>query len=96
VRFGMIYAALFGVSALALAAFLVFQTAGLLDRETDAAINADSNGLSERYRLFGLPGLVDTIEQRLSGNVDADAIYLLVTPDFRPIREAICSAGRAR
>ena len=82
----MIYAALFGVSALALAAFLVWSTAGLLDRETDAAINADSNGLSERYKLFGLPGLVDTIEQRLAGNIDADAIYLLVTPDFRPIR----------
>ena len=82
----MIYAALFGVSALALAAFLVWSTAGLLDRETDAAINADSQGLSERYKLFGLPGLVDTIEQRLAGNVDADAIYLLVTPDFRPIR----------
>ena len=86
VRFGMVYAVLFGVSALALAAFLVWSTAGLLDRETDAAINADSNGLSERYKLFGLPGLVDTIEQRLVSNVDADAIYLLVTPDFRPIR----------
>lgn len=86
VRFGMIYASLFGVSALALAAFLVWSTAGLLDRETDAAINADSQGLRERYNLFGLPGLVDTIEQRLAGNIDADAIYLLVTPDFRPIR----------
>ncbi len=86
VRFGMIYAALFGVSALALAAFLVWSTAGLLDRETDAAINADSQGLRERYNLFGLPGLVDTIEQRLAGNIDADAIYLLVTPDFRPMR----------
>ena len=86
VRFGMIYAALFGVSALALAAFLVWSTAGLLDRETDAAINADSQGLAERYKLFGLPGLVDTIELRLAGNGDADAIYLLVTPDFQLIR----------
>ena len=86
VRFGMIYAALFGVSALALAAFLVWSTAGLLDRETDAAINADYQGLQERHIVFGLPGLVDMIEQRMGGNVDEDAIYLLATPDFRPIR----------
>ena len=80
VRFGLIYAVLFGISALALAAFLWWSTAGLLDRQTDAAINADIQGLSERYALSGLPGLVTTIEQRIEGKVDDDALYLLVTP----------------
>ncbi len=85
VRFGIIYAGLFGISALALAAFLWWSTAGLLDRQTDAAINADSQGLAERYSEGGITALVDTIEQRLSSDVDDDAIYLLVDPSFHRI-----------
>ena len=78
VRFGMIYAGLFGISALALAAFLWWSTAGLLDRQTDSAINTDAQGLSERFSDGGVPALVDAIDQRLAANVDDDAIYLLV------------------
>ncbi len=85
VRFGVIYAAVFALGTVALALFLWWSTAGLLDRQTDTAINADTQGLSERYGEGGLPALVDTIEQRLAGNVDDDAIYLLVDPSFRRI-----------
>jgi signal transduction histidine kinase len=85
VRFGIIYAGLFGISSLALAAFLWWSTAGLLDRQTDAAINADSQGLAERFAEGGIPALVDTIDQRLAANVDDDAIYLLVDPAFHRI-----------
>ena len=84
-RFGLIYAALFGASALALAAFLWWSTAGVLDRQTDAAIYADSQGLAERYADGGLAALIDTVEQRIAGNVDDDALYLLVDPGFRRI-----------
>ncbi len=82
VRFGVIYAGLFGASALALAAFLWWSTAGLLDRQTDNAINADTQGLAERFVEGGRAGLIDTIDQRLAGNVDDDALYLLVDPQF--------------
>ena len=85
VRFGVIYAGLFGVSALALAGFLWWSTAGLVDRQTDAAINADLQGLSERYQEGGVSALVDTIRQRVDTNVDDDAIYLLVDRNFHPI-----------
>ncbi len=85
VRFGMIYAVAFALATLALAVFLWWSTAGLLDRQTDTAINADTQGLSERYQEGGLPALVDTIQQRLAGNVDDDAIYLLVDPDYRHV-----------
>jgi signal transduction histidine kinase len=83
VRFGVIYAGLFGISALALAVFLWWSTAGVLERQTNAAINADSQGLSERYAENGMAALTETIEQRLAGNVDDDAIYLLTDPSFR-------------
>jgi len=83
VRFGILYAGIFGISALALAVFLWWSTAGLLDRQTDAAINADVQGLSERYTEGGLLALEETIEQRLAGNVDDDALYLLADPGLR-------------
>jgi hypothetical protein len=85
VRFAIVYAVLLAVSAAALAMFLWWATAGLLDRQTEAAINADALGLSERWRESGLPGLVVTIEDRLAQNVDDDAIYLLVDSGMRRI-----------
>jgi signal transduction histidine kinase len=85
IRFGLIYAGLFGISAIALAGFLWWSTAGLLDRQTDAAIEADAQGLAEHYAGGGMTTLIETINQRVDGNVDDDAIYLLVGPNFRPI-----------
>ena len=84
-RFALIYAGLFLLSALALVMLLWWSTAGLLKRETDAAINADTQGLSERYNEGGLLALGKTIEQRIDQNVDDDAVYLLVAPNLQPI-----------
>ena len=84
-RFGAVYALLLAVSGTALAMFLWWATAGLLDRQTEAAINADAQGLSERWSDGGLPALVVTIDDRLAQNVDDDAIYLLVDSDMKRI-----------
>jgi signal transduction histidine kinase len=84
-RFAAIYALLLAVSAAALAIFLWWSTAGLLDRQTTAAIQADAQSLSERFSIGGLPALVLTIEDRLTQNVEDDAIYLLVDPAGRRI-----------
>ena len=83
IRFAIIYAGLLAVSAGALALFLWWATAGLLDRQTDAAIRADAQGLSERWVEGGLPALALTIDDRLAQNVDDDAIYLLVDSKLR-------------
>ena len=85
VRFGLIYAGLFGASSLALAAFLWWSTAGLLDRQTDSAINADTQGLVERFADGGAVALMEAVEQRLAGNVDDDGIYLLVDAGLRTL-----------
>jgi hypothetical protein len=79
-RFGVIYAVLLMASATALALFLWWATAGLLERQTEAAIHADAQGLAERWAEGGLPALVMTIEDRMTQNVDDDAIYLLTDP----------------
>src|SRR5437660_12068864 len=83
VRFAVVYAILLAVSASALALFLWWATAGLLDRQTESAIRADAQGLSERWMEGGMPALVLTIDDRLAQNVDDDAIYLLVDAQLR-------------
>jgi signal transduction histidine kinase len=90
-RFGVIYALLLATSATALAIFLWWATAGLLDRQTEAAINADAQGLAERWADGGLPALVVTIEDRLAQNIDDDAIYLLVDPNMKRIAGNLAS-----
>jgi signal transduction histidine kinase len=85
VRFAAIYAMLLAISAAALALFLWWSTAGLLDRQTEAAILTDAQSLSERFAMGGLPALRLTIEDRLTQNVEDDAIYLLVDPARRRI-----------
>src|ERR1700760_2778468 len=76
-RFAAIYAVLLALSAVALAIFLWWSTAGLLDRQPTAAIQADAQSLSERFAIGGLAALVITIDDRLTQNVEDDAIYLL-------------------
>jgi hypothetical protein len=78
VRFGVIYAGLFGISALALGAFLWWSTAGLLNRQTNESIYADMDSLTDVFNDEGLDALADAIAQRVNFNVDDDAVYLLV------------------
>jgi hypothetical protein len=85
VRFSALFAALLAATAAVLAVFLWWSTAGLLDRQTEAAIHADALNLSERWASGGLPALVLTIEDRLAQNVDDDAIYLLADPSMRVV-----------
>ena len=84
-RLAMVYAGLFALSALALVLFLWWATAGLLDRQMEAAIRADAQGLSEQWQGGGLEALQTTIEDRLAENVDDDAIYLLTDAAMRPL-----------
>ena len=84
-RFGLVYAILLTISAAALASFLWWFTAGLLDRQTASAIRADMQGLIERFDEDGIPGFVGTIEDRLAANVDDDAIYLLVDENMKRV-----------
>lgn len=84
-RFGAIYAALLACSAIGLAIFLWWATAGVLDRETEATIYADAMDLAARWNDGSLPSLASTIEDRLAQNVDDDAVYLLVDPTMHRV-----------
>lgn len=77
VRLAAVYAALFGVSAIAFMLFLWWDTAGLLERQVEQAIRADAQALSEHWQEGGLPSLAITIQARLDQDVDDNSVYLL-------------------
>ena len=79
-RLAVVHAALFAISAILFLCFIWWATVGLLERQVEAAINADAQALSERWEEGGLPALALTIQDRLEQNLDDDAIYLMVDP----------------
>lgn len=85
VRLAVSYAAVFGISALVLVFVLWFATIGLLNGQVDAAIRADALGLAERWQDGGSQALLSTIGERLAGNVDDDAIYLVIDADGQSV-----------
>ncbi len=85
VRLAAAYGLVFGLSAIGLVLVLWWASAGLLDRQVEAVIRADAQGLAERWEEGGLPVLILTIQERLSENVDDDALYLLVDPGLHRV-----------
>ena len=82
-RFGLFYAGLFSISAAALAGFLWWSTAGLLQRQTTDSLGQDGDALVEIYFQAGLPGVVAAIKDRIAGNVDDDSLYILTDPNMK-------------
>ncbi len=70
-----VYLLLFAISSGAVLAYIYWNTAGLLERQTDDTIRAEITGLAEQYGQGGLRRLLATINAR---SRDAgDSIYLL-------------------
>ncbi len=84
-RLAFTYMALFGVSVLLLLWFIYWSTAAYMSRQTDATIAAEITGLSERYDMDGLAGLIEVINERLSRKPTGSSIYLLTTVLNTPI-----------
>jgi signal transduction histidine kinase len=80
VRLALGYAGLFIASSLLLVGLLWWRTAAYLDREIDAVIYADTQAIGDRFRDFGLSGVIETIQERSGSRGDKNAIYLLVNP----------------
>jgi signal transduction histidine kinase len=80
IRFSLVYAAVFGVSAFLLAVSLWYSTVGLLQRQVESSIRGDALSLSTQYQFGGVPGLIAAIHMRLSETGDTESIYLLLDP----------------
>ncbi len=84
-RLAFTYMALFGASVLLLLWFIYWSTAAYMSRQADATIAAEITGLSERYDMSGLSGLIEVINERLSRKPTGSSIYLLTTAVNTPI-----------
>jgi hypothetical protein len=74
-RLAALYLLLFAVSVAALLAYVYWNTAVLLERQTDATIRAEIQALADQYRLRGLTGIIDTVQRR--SREETGSIYLL-------------------
>ena len=63
-RIVLVYVLLFAFSVTALLFFTYWNTRRTLDEQTDQIIDAEITGLTEEYRHFGLPGLVESVRSR--------------------------------
>ena len=84
-RLALVFAGLFMTAAFLLAGLLWWNTAGYLDRETDAVITADTRAIGDRIEDFGLAGAVQTMNERIAADADNRGIYLLTDPRLRPL-----------
>ena len=84
-RVTAIYVGLFALSVLTLLGFIYGVTISLIDRQINATVLADINGLSERYREHGLDGLVELIGERLANDHAGDGIYFLADAAYQPV-----------
>ena len=82
-RIAIGYGVLFGLSGLALLAFIYVSTEGYMTRQMEAVIEAEVQGLAERYRIAGTRGLRALVGERLARNPASSSIYLLADPGFR-------------
>lgn len=73
-RFAAVYLLLFALSSGAILAYVYWNTAVLLERQTDETIEAEITGLNEQYRQGGLDALIRTMAER-SGR-SSDGLYL--------------------
>lgn len=81
----LIYVVLFGLSVVALFAFMYWTTIGYLERQTDAVIQADIDGLAEQYIQRNLPGLVEVVRDRVRRDTEGRSAYLVVDANLRPL-----------
>jgi signal transduction histidine kinase len=75
-RLAALYLVLFVISVGALLGYVYWNTAVLLERQTDETIQAEVNALADQYRLRGVRGIIDTIKRR--SDDENGAVYLLV------------------
>lgn len=77
VRFAIIYALVFGLSAFLLAVALWYSALGLMQNQAQDAIRNDAQTLLEHYEIGGVDALSAAIVSRLNSTLDPDGIYLL-------------------
>jgi signal transduction histidine kinase len=80
-RVGVVYLAIFVASVGGLLGFIYWQTAGLIERQTVATIDAEIKGLAEQYNRQGLGGLIQVVALRSAVDRAGSSLYLVTDPE---------------
>jgi signal transduction histidine kinase len=78
-RLAALYLFVFAISVGALLAYIYYNTAGLLERQTDETIQAEVQALADQYFQRGLGGVLQTVRNRSAS--ETGAVYLLISED---------------
>jgi signal transduction histidine kinase len=78
-RLAALYLFVFAISVGALLAYIYYNTAGLLERQTDETIQAEVQALADQYFQRGLSGVLQTVRSRSAS--ETGAVYLLIDED---------------
>ncbi len=87
-RLALLYALIFSASTLFLFSFFYLFTASYMTQQVDKTIQAEIQGLVERYEKSGLAGMIALIDERVNrqqAQATGDSIYLLTTYTLRPL-----------
>jgi signal transduction histidine kinase len=76
-RLAALYMVLFAGSVLALLVFIYWSTANFVERQTEATVRAEIDGLAEQFRQRGLGGLLRVIAERSTGERGNAMLYLV-------------------
>ncbi len=84
-RLAALYFAVFAASVLGVLLFVYWTSAGFVERQTEATLDAEITGLAEQYAQRGLSGLVQIVAARSAGDRGDAMLYLVTDPDGRPL-----------
>ena len=77
-RLSAIYLAVFIASVGAILAYVYWNTAVLLEQQTDETIRAEVQALADQFRQRGMAGILDTVNRR--SDDETGSVYLIANP----------------
>jgi signal transduction histidine kinase len=84
-RLAALYFLVFAASVLGVLLFVYLTSAGFVERQTEATLDAEITGLAEQYAQRGLSGLIQIVAARSAGDRNDAMIYLVTDPDGKPL-----------
>src|SRR5215472_9443316 len=84
-RLAALYFLVFALSMAGVLLFVYWTSANFVERQTEATLDAEINGLAEQYAQRGLSGLVQLVAARSAGDRGDAMLYLVTDRDGTPL-----------
>jgi signal transduction histidine kinase len=84
-RLAALYFLVFALSMLGVLLFVYWTSSNFVERQVEATLDAEINGLTEQYAQRGLSGLVQLIAARSAGNRGDNMAYLVTGREGAPL-----------